>query len=44
MLFDPTIVLEEPFKLLVVAAIIMIGKTVAAVVLVCRSDIRSTPR
>jgi CPA2 family monovalent cation:H+ antiporter-2 len=34
MLFDPHIVMAEPFKLLAVAAIIMIGKTVAAVALV----------
>jgi CPA2 family monovalent cation:H+ antiporter-2 len=34
MLFDPTIVLQEPLKLAAVVAIIMIGKTVAAVALV----------
>jgi CPA2 family monovalent cation:H+ antiporter-2 len=34
MLFDPDIVIREPFKLLAVAAIIMIGKTAAAVALV----------
>ncbi len=34
MLFDPHIVLAEPLKVLIVAAIIMIGKTVAAVALV----------
>jgi CPA2 family monovalent cation:H+ antiporter-2 len=34
MLFDPDIVMREPFKLLVVLAIVMLGKTVAAVALV----------
>jgi CPA2 family monovalent cation:H+ antiporter-2 len=34
MLFDPAVVLREPLKLLAVVAIIMIGKTVAAVALV----------
>jgi monovalent cation:H+ antiporter-2, CPA2 family len=34
MLFDPDIVIREPFKLLVVVAIIMLGKTGAAVALV----------
>jgi K+:H+ antiporter len=34
MLFDPKIVVQEPLKLLAVVAIIMIGKTVAAVLLV----------
>jgi CPA2 family monovalent cation:H+ antiporter-2 len=34
MLFDPDIVIREPFKLLAVVAIIMIGKTAAAVALV----------
>ncbi|HEY8257440.1 MAG TPA: YbaL family putative K(+) efflux transporter [Gemmatimonadales bacterium] len=34
MLFDPTIVLQEPLKLLVVVAIIMVGKTAAAIGLV----------
>ncbi|HZA97424.1 MAG TPA: YbaL family putative K(+) efflux transporter [Gemmatimonadales bacterium] len=34
MLFDPAIVMREPVKLLAVVAIIMVGKTVAAVVLV----------
>jgi monovalent cation:H+ antiporter-2, CPA2 family len=34
MLFEPKIVLQEPFKLLAVVAIILIGKTVAAVALV----------
>jgi CPA2 family monovalent cation:H+ antiporter-2 len=34
MLFDPDIVLREPFKLLAVTGIIMLGKTVAAVALV----------
>jgi CPA2 family monovalent cation:H+ antiporter-2 len=34
MLFEPGIVLREPFKLLAVVAIIMLGKTAAAVVLV----------
>ncbi|HZB27730.1 MAG TPA: cation:proton antiporter [Gemmatimonadales bacterium] len=34
MLFDPDIVVREPFKLLVVVAIVMIGKTIAAVALV----------
>jgi CPA2 family monovalent cation:H+ antiporter-2 len=34
MLFDPDIVLREPFKLLAVVAIILVGKTVAAVGLV----------
>jgi monovalent cation:H+ antiporter-2, CPA2 family len=34
MLFDPAIVLQEPLKLLTVVAIIMIGKTLAAVALV----------
>ncbi|MBT3069081.1 YbaL family putative K(+) efflux transporter [Rhodoferax sp. U11-2br] len=31
MLFDPSVILGQPFKLLVVVAIIMVGKTVAAV-------------
>jgi monovalent cation:H+ antiporter-2, CPA2 family len=34
MLFEPAIVLQEPLKLLLVVLIIMVGKTVAAVVLV----------
>jgi CPA2 family monovalent cation:H+ antiporter-2 len=34
MLFDPHILLNEPLKVLVVVAIIMIGKTIAAVALV----------
>jgi monovalent cation:H+ antiporter-2, CPA2 family len=34
MLFDPKIVIQEPLKLLAVVAIILIGKTVAAVALV----------
>jgi CPA2 family monovalent cation:H+ antiporter-2 len=34
MLFDPDIVMREPFKLLIVVAIVMLGKTLAAVVLV----------
>jgi monovalent cation:H+ antiporter-2, CPA2 family len=34
MLFDPDIVMREPLKLLVVVAIVMIGKTVAAIALV----------
>ncbi len=34
MLFDPAVIWEQPGKLLVVAAIIMLGKTVAAVLLV----------
>lgn len=34
MLFDPHILLDEPFKVLVVVAIIMVGKTIAAVALV----------
>ena len=34
MLFDPDIVLREPLKLLAVVAIVMLGKTVAAVALV----------
>jgi CPA2 family monovalent cation:H+ antiporter-2 len=34
MLFDPTIVIQEPLKLATVVAIIMIGKTAAAVALV----------
>jgi CPA2 family monovalent cation:H+ antiporter-2 len=34
MLFNPDIVIREPFKLLALVAIIMIGKTAAAVVLV----------
>jgi monovalent cation:H+ antiporter-2, CPA2 family len=34
MLFDPDIVVREPFKLLAVVAIILIGKTAAAVALV----------
>ena len=34
MLFDPDIVIREPFKLLAVVAIIMVGKTAAAVALV----------
>ena len=34
MLFDPTVLLREPMKLLVVVAIIIVGKTLAAVALV----------
>jgi CPA2 family monovalent cation:H+ antiporter-2 len=34
MLFDPSVVLDQPLKLLAVVAIIMVGKTVAAVILV----------
>lgn len=34
MLFDPTVVWEQPIKLLAVVAIIMVGKTIAAVALV----------
>ena len=34
MLFDPQILINEPLKLLIVAAIIMIGKTIAAIALV----------
>jgi monovalent cation:H+ antiporter-2, CPA2 family len=34
MLFDPAVIVEQPVKLLVVVAIIMVGKTVAAVALV----------
>ncbi|WP_332742756.1 YbaL family putative K(+) efflux transporter [Hydrogenophaga sp.] len=34
MLFDPAVILNQPFKLLAVVAIIMLGKTLAAVVLV----------
>ena len=34
MLFDPSVVWTQPFKLLVVVAIIMLGKTLAAVALV----------
>lgn len=34
MLFDPTVLLREPMKLLVVVAIIVVGKTLAAVALV----------
>jgi CPA2 family monovalent cation:H+ antiporter-2 len=34
MLFDPAIVLKEPLKLLAVVAVIMLGKTAAALVLV----------
>lgn len=34
MLFDPQIIVDEPLKLLVVVAIIMLGKTIAAVALV----------
>jgi CPA2 family monovalent cation:H+ antiporter-2 len=34
MLFDPHILLDEPFKVLIVVGIIMLGKTIAAVVLV----------
>ncbi|HEY9016686.1 MAG TPA: cation:proton antiporter, partial [Gemmatimonadales bacterium] len=34
MLFDPAVILREPLKLLAVVAVIMAGKTVAAVVLV----------
>ena len=37
MLFDPAIVLREPFKLLEVVAIIMLGKTAAAIALVLAS-------
>src|SRR5690606_26043871 len=34
MLFDPAVIIHDPFKLLGVVAIIMIGKTIAAVALV----------
>ncbi|MBU3541997.1 cation:proton antiporter [Polynucleobacter sp. MWH-Loch1C5] len=34
MLFDPQILINEPLKLLIVVAIIMIGKTIAAIALV----------
>lgn len=34
MLFDPLVVLQEPLKLLAVVAIIMLGKTLAAIILV----------
>ena len=34
MLFDPQVLLEQPVKLLVVVAIIMVGKTLAAIALV----------
>ncbi len=34
MLFDPAVVLAEPLKLLLVVAVIMLGKTIAAVALV----------
>jgi CPA2 family monovalent cation:H+ antiporter-2 len=34
MLFDPSVVLEQPIKLLAVIAIIMVGKTIAAIALV----------
>lgn len=34
MLFDPQVVLQEPLKLLAVVAIIMVGKTLAAIALV----------
>ncbi|EYC52689.1 sodium:proton antiporter [Hylemonella gracilis str. Niagara R] len=34
MLFDPAVVIEQPFRLLAVVAIILVGKTVAAVALV----------
>lgn len=34
MLFDPTVVMAQPLKLLAVVAIVMIGKTIAAVLLV----------
>ncbi len=34
MLFDPRVLIDEPLKVLAVVAIIMIGKTIAAVVLV----------
>ncbi len=34
MLFDPSVIWEQPIKLVMVVAIIMLGKTVAAVVLV----------
>lgn len=34
MLFDPAVVLEQPLKLLAVVTIVMVGKTVAAVLLV----------
>jgi monovalent cation:H+ antiporter-2, CPA2 family len=34
MLFDPSVILDQPFKLLAVVAIVMLGKTVAAVALV----------
>ena len=34
MLFEPRVLLESPFKLVLVLAIIMIGKTIAAIILV----------
>lgn len=34
MLFDPTVLMAAPFKMLVVVAIILVGKTVAAIALV----------
>lgn len=34
MLFDPAVIVQQPIKLLVVVAIIMVGKTIAAVALV----------
>jgi CPA2 family monovalent cation:H+ antiporter-2 len=34
MLFDPAVVIQQPFKLLAVVAIILVGKTVAAVAIV----------
>ena len=34
MLFDPSILIEEPFRILAVIAIIMVGKTLAAIALV----------
>jgi len=34
MLFDPAVIVQQPFKLLAVVAIILVGKTVAAVALV----------
>jgi CPA2 family monovalent cation:H+ antiporter-2 len=34
MLFDPAVIIQQPFRLLAVVAIILVGKTVAAVLLV----------
>ena len=34
MLFDPTVLVQEPFKVLVVSLIIIVGKTLAAIILV----------